>query len=243
VLCDQCKGRLLFGRHRNRTGTPYDYFSCTNRAVRRRRIRCDSSAHYPVPKVEDHVEQLYRTLELSEDVKQQIRSELRQGLSDRAALIGKEAETHERMLKKIEAKQEKLVQLFYDDLVTADVFERQQAKLKAETKAASRLRRVAITETQNIEEALEEALRRLDRIHASYLEATPLERRVMNRAIFERIEVGEDSTITGTTLTPTYKALSAWQPRLGRPSRNQACAQEPADRRSVFVRPSSGTAD
>ena len=243
VLCETCGGRLLFGRHRNRTGTPYDYFSCTNRAVRRRPIRCDTSAHYPVPKVEDYVEQLYRTLELSEDIKKQIRSELRSELSDRAALIGKEAEAHERTLKKIEAKQEKLVQLFYDDLVTADVFERQQANLKAETKAASRLRRVAITETQNIEEALEEALRRLERIHATYLEATPLERRVMNRAIFERIEVGEDSTITGTTLTPTYKALSAWQPRLGRPNRNQGCAQESTDRRSAFVRPSSDTAD
>jgi site-specific DNA recombinase len=243
VLCEKCKGRLLFGRHRNRTGVAYDYFSCTNRAVRRRPIRCETSAHYPVPKVEDEVEQLYRTLELSEDIKRQIRSELRSELSDRAALIGKEAEAHERSLTKIEAKQEKLVQLFYDDLVTADVFERQQAKLKAETKAASRLRRVAITETQDIEGALEEALGRLERIHASYLEANPLERRVMNRAIFERIEIGEDSAITGTALTPTYKAISAWQPRLGRPSRNQGCAQQPASRRSAFVRPCSDAAD
>ncbi len=243
VLCEKCKGRLLFGRHRNRTGAAYDYFSCTNRAVRRRPIRCDTSAHYPVPRVEDEVEQLYRTLELSEDIKRQIRSELRSELSDRAALIGKEAEAHERSLTKIEAKQEKLVQLFYDDLVTADVFERQQAKLKAETKAASRLRRVAITETQDIEGALEEALGRLERIHASYLEANPLERRVMNRAIFERIEIGEDSAITGTTLTPTYKAISAWQTRLGRPSRNQGCAQQPTGRRSAFVRPCSDPAD
>jgi site-specific DNA recombinase len=244
VLCDQCLGRLLFGRHRSRAGECYDYFSCTNRVVRRRRIRCQTSAHYPVPKVERHVEQLYRTLHLSDEVKQQIRAEIRQELSDRAALIEKEAEQHERRLKKIEAKQEKLVQLYYQDLVTLDVFEREQQKLKAEAKAARRLRRVAIVQTHDIEGALDEALRRIEHTHESYLEATPIERRVMNRAIFERIEVGEDSEITGTTLTPTYQALSGWQPRLGRPI---ACPKAEAEGqpgpRSVSFRPASGAAD
>jgi hypothetical protein len=65
----------------------------------------------------------------------------------------------------------------------------------------------------------------------------------VNRAIFERIEIGEDSAITGTALTPTYKAISAWQQGLGRPSRNQGCAQEPTGRRSAYVRPCSGAAD
>src|ERR1700721_261187 len=105
------------------------------------------------------------------------------------------------------------------------------------------MRRVAIKETQNIEEALEYALQRLDRKDATYPRANPLERRVMNRAIFERIEVGEDSTITGTTLTPTYKAIAAWQPRLGHPNSYQARGQEPADRGSAFVRPCSAAAD
>jgi site-specific DNA recombinase len=222
VLCDQCLGRLLFGRHRNRTGTPYDYFSCTNRAVRRRPIRCESSAHYPVPRVEDEVEQLYRTVRLSEEVKAQIRSELREELSNRAALIEQEAKRHERTLKKIEAKQEKLVQLYYQDLVTLDVFEREQAKLKTETKAAERLRKVAIAQTEDIEQALEGALARVEWTHQSYLEATPLERRGMNRIIFERIEVGEDAEITGTVLTPTYKAIAAWQPTLGQPKAKAA---------------------
>jgi hypothetical protein len=48
-------------------------------------------------------------------------------------------------------------------------------------------------------------------------DATPVERRVINLAIFERIEVGPDAEITGTRLTPVYKALTAWQPGLGQP--------------------------
>lgn len=43
----------------------------------------------------------------------------------------------------------------------------------------------------------------------------------MNNAIFERIEVGEDGTITKTALTPVYAALSAWQPGFGRPQAAQ----------------------
>jgi site-specific DNA recombinase len=197
-----------------------------------------------VPLVERRVERLYRTLHIAAEVKAQIRQELREELTNRAALIEQEAERHERTLKKIEAKQEKLVQLYYQDLVTMDVFEREQAKLKAEAKAAQRLRRVALMQTQDVEKALDEALVRIERTHQSYLEATPQERRIMNRAIFVRIEVGEeDGKITGTALTPTYKAIAAWQPSLGQPHAASADAQDQNGACSALVRPSSGDAD
>jgi len=242
VMCDQCAGRLLFGRHRSRSGDHYDYFSCTNRAVRQRRIQCHASGHYPVPRVEVNVEQVYASVYLSDEVMAQIRTEVREELAGRAGLVEREAERHERMLKQIEAKQEKLVQLYYDDLVTVDVFEREQAKLKAETKAAQRLRRVAIVQSQDVEQTLKDALDRLESIQQMYLDGTPLERRVLNRAIFERIEIGEDGQITGTVLTPAYQALSAWQPTFGQPPAIRE-TQAKADSRSDFVRPASDRAD
>jgi hypothetical protein len=60
-----------------------------------------------------------------------------------------------------------------------------------------------------------------DRPYDAYRKGTALERRVMNHVIFERIEVGGDGTITKTALTLVYKALSAWQPGLGRPQAAQ----------------------
>jgi site-specific DNA recombinase len=242
VMCDECLGRLLFGRHRSRSGEYYDYFSCTNRAVRQRRVRCDASGHYSVPRVEDYVEQLYRNVRLSDEVMEQIRTELREELAGRAGLVEREAERHERTLKQIEAKQEKLVQLYYDDLVTVEVFEREQIKLKAETKAAQRLRRVAIVQSENAEQNLQEALDRLQNIHQVYLDATPLERRVLNRAIFKRIKIGEEGEITGTELTPVYEALSAWEPSLGQPTTLRRTSGG-TDSRSDFVRPASDGAD
>jgi site-specific DNA recombinase len=220
VVCDECLGRLLYGRHRGRGGRQYDYFCCNNRTVRRREIHC-SSGHHAVPTVEEEVQALYRTLRLAPKVQEQIRVELRQELTDRAALIEREAERHQRALKAIEAKQEKLVQLYYDDRVTEDVFDRQQDKLKEERRAAQRLQDTAVAELEDIHQALDLALSRISKPYDVYHDGTELERRILNRAIFERIEVGPDGEITGTTLTPTYAALSAWQPGLGQPAARQ----------------------
>lgn len=217
VVCDECQGRLLYGRHRGRGGRQYDYFCCNNRAVRRRETKC-SSGHASVPTVEEHIEEHYRGVHISAEVQQQIRAELHAELVDRTALIEREAARHQRALKAIEAKQEKLVQLYYKDLVSEDVFAAEQDKLKDERRAAQRLQDTATTELENIQEALDLALSRVSKPHEVYTEGTELERRIMNRAIFARIEIGPEAEITGTTLTPIYAALSAWQPSLGQPA-------------------------
>lgn len=220
VVCCECGGRLLYGRHRGRTGTYYEYFCCNNRAVRRRKIQC-SSGHHSVPEVERLVEELYRSVQISEDVQEEIRRDLREGLADRTAVLEREADRHQRALTAIESKQEKLVQLYYQDLIGEEVFAREQAKLKAERAAANRLRSVASVQLEYAEQALDAALSRIKRPYEVYRDGTPLERRLMNRAIFERIEVGHDTNITTTSLTPVYDALSAWQPGLGRPAATQ----------------------
>jgi hypothetical protein len=103
VVCEECLGRLLYGRHRGRGGRQYDYFCCNNRTVRRREIHC-SSGHHSVPTVEDHIEQHYRTVRIPAEVQEQIRAELKADLTDRTTLIEREAERHQRALKVIEAK-------------------------------------------------------------------------------------------------------------------------------------------
>lgn len=239
VVCDECLGRLLYGRHRSHSGRQYEYFCCNNRTVRRRTIQC-SSGHSPVPTVEEEVQALYRTLRLDPKVQEQIRAELRQELADRTGLIQREAERHERALKAIEAKQEKLVQLYYKDLITEDVFAAEQDKLKTERRAAKHLQSTATAQLEDVQAALELALSRINQPYAVYSEGTEMERRIMNRAIFEHIEIGEEGQITGTALTPVYQALSAWQPSLGRPRRRQqgnGTKTEPPGACSSFVRP------
>ncbi|MBA3809148.1 MAG: hypothetical protein H0X28_12285 [Solirubrobacterales bacterium] len=217
-------GRLLYGCHRGRGGRQYEYFCCNNRAVRRRKTKC-SSSHASVPTVDERIQEHYRSVRIAPEVQEQIRAELRDELRDRSTLIEREAERHQRALKAIEAKQEKLVQLYYDDRVTADVFDRQQDKLKDERRAAKRLQDTATTELEDIQQALDLALSRVNKPYEVYAEGTELERRMMNRAIFAHIKIGDDAEITGATLTPVYAALSAWQPGLGQPAASQPQSQ------------------
>jgi site-specific DNA recombinase len=237
VVCDKCFGRLLYGLHRGKGGRQYEYFCCNNRTVRRREIQCPSG-HYAVDTTEQHViEQVYPTLFMPPHVHEQIRTELRTELVERTGVIQHEAERHDRALAQIEAKQEKLVQLYYQDLVTESVFAAEQDKLKTERRAAERLRATATAQLEDVQEALDLALSRVERPEEIYLDGTPLERRVMNLAIFERIEVGPDAEITGTVLTPVYEALSAWQPGLGRPKTPRKGSKAQDGPCSPFVRP------
>ena len=169
-----------------------------------------------------------------------IRAELRQELTDRTGLIQREAERHERALKAIEAKQEKLVQLFYKDLVTEDVFAAEQTKLKDERRAAKHLQSTATAQLDDVQAALDLALSRIEAPYEVYRDGTEMERRIMNRAIFEHIEIGEEGHITGTALTPVYSALSAWQPSLGRPHTRRQGSQGHGRQCSPYVRPATG---
>jgi site-specific DNA recombinase len=217
IVCAECGGRLLFGRHRSKTGATYDYFSCNNRASRARgRVRC-STGYYAVGDVERRVEALYGTVRLPDSAMALVRQEVARDIAERTAIVRKEAAKHERRIEQIEANQAKLVQLYYRDLVSEDVLEREQDRLREEKEAATRLLDVASLTAGAVEGSLEAALAAAADPQGSYLTGTALERRVMNKTFFERIEVGADGDITDIRLTPVYRALKTWHPGLGRP--------------------------
>jgi site-specific DNA recombinase len=216
VYCSECRGRLIFGRHRGRNDRYYEYFCCNNRSVRRRG-QCPTG-HYAVDVTEQRiVDEVYATVRIPAEIQQRIRDELNRELSERTKLVEHEAERHERRIKQIEAKQEKLIQLYFNDRISEDVFTAEQDKLKAERHAADQLRATATAQLDDVQAALDLALSRVERPQEVYRDGTPTERRLLNRAIFERIEVGPEAEITDTQLTPVYKALSAWKPGLGQP--------------------------
>jgi hypothetical protein len=215
LFCAECGGRLLFGRHRGRNGHTYDYFSCANRAVRRRHRRC-STGHYRVVEVERRVAALFPAMHVSPAEAAAIRRDVTDELAERQAVIHKEEAKHRRRIERIEANQAKLVQLYYRDLVSDDVLEREQSRLKEEKAAAQRLLDVARIEAEEVEGALDETLARATQPEVAYASGNDLERRVIASSFFERIEIGPDGDIPDPALTAEYDALRAWCPRLGK---------------------------
>jgi site-specific DNA recombinase len=220
VYCAECGGRLLYGRHRGNGGL-YEYFGCINRLSRKGGRHC-STSHYPVAMVERAVEDHYRTIRLTKKVRENVYVDVRRDASERAEIIRKDMERHERRIKKLEANQARLVQMSYDGLVSDEVLASEQQRLEVERLQAQRLLDATAIQAQDVESALDGALAKTSTPQATYLASTPFERRLLNQAFFTRILVGEDSEITGTTLTPVYTALAIWEPQLGKPKALEA---------------------
>jgi len=216
LYCADCGGRLLYGLHSGNGGT-YEYFSCTNRAARHNGGRCHTP-HYPARLVEKAVEEHYRTVRLTQAKQDEIRADVLADGAERAAVVEREIERHQRAIQTLEDNQARLVQLSYKGLVSDAVLARAQQRLDAEHAQASHLLELARLQSSDVRAALDEVLARTETPHSTYLASAPLERRILNQAFFKRLLIGEDVEVLGVTLTPAYAAVAAWEGTLGQPA-------------------------
>jgi site-specific DNA recombinase len=213
LYCAKCGGRLLYSRHRGNGGM-YEYFCCIKRLSRKQGGRCDSR-HYSVPQIEQEIAEYYRSVNLTELVRETIWADVRRDADERTVIVQKDIERHQRKIKKLTDNQARLIQLSYQGLVTNEVLATEQQRLEAEKLQAQRLLEAAELHARDIESALDGALAKTRTPHATYLASTPLERRLLNQTLFKRILVGDDSEIQSAELTPVYAALATWEPALG----------------------------
>jgi site-specific DNA recombinase len=215
IYCAECGGRLLYGRHKSKTGARYEYFCCTNRVSRKTGGRC-SSGHLPVSDVERKIECYYRTVRLPKFKQEEIRDDMRRDADGRQGVFRVEVERQQRKLEGLRGNQAHLVQLSYKGLVSNEVLAREQRRLEDEERQARRLLRQAELEMQDVDAALEEALARTNTPHATYLVSTPMERRIMNQTFFEKLFIGAEGGVNGVELTAAYQAMAAWDEAFGR---------------------------
>ncbi len=215
LYCAECGGRLLYGKYRGRGGV-YEYFSCINRTARRPNSTCDTP-HYPVHAIEEAIQEHYRTVHLSKTVRETVWADVTRDADDRAAVVKRDIDRHRRKTKTLEESQARLVQLSYRELVSEEVLASEQQRLETEKRQVGRLLRQAELQMQEIKTALDGALSKTKTPHATYRASTPLERRLLNQTFFKRILVSQEGQVVGTTLTPVYAALAAWNGTLGQP--------------------------
>ncbi len=99
----------------------------------------------------------------------------------------------------------------------------ERRRLEAEKQQAGRLLETAELHARDIESALDGALAKTKTPHATYLASTPLAQPDVLYAYPGR----RRGTIDSTELTPVYAALSAWEPRLGKPRRHLKAVPSP----------------
>jgi DNA invertase Pin-like site-specific DNA recombinase len=107
LYCAKCGGRLLYSRHRGNGGM-YEYFCCIKRLSRQQGGRCDSR-HYSAPQVEQAIAEHYRSVNLTERVREAVWADVRRDADERTAIVQKDIERHQRKIQKLTDNQARLV--------------------------------------------------------------------------------------------------------------------------------------
>lgn len=141
-------------------------------------------------------------------VRERIWADVSRDANERSAIVRKDIERHQRRIEKLEANQARVVQLSYQGLVSDEVLATEQMRLEDQKLQVQRLLNTAELQAEDIESALEKVLARTETPRTVYRESSPFERRLLNQTFFKRILIGEEAEVVGTSLTPTYPALS-----------------------------------
>ena len=168
------------------------------------------ASYAPVDAIEVEVAAEYLTgrLRLTRPERDLVRARVRDHAEAKAQTATRESERHARRLRELTDQQQKLIQLFYRDLVSEETLRAEQERIKTERAQAHRWSEAATRDVTDVMQALDEALSLLDRLHAPYRDATPSQRRLLNQALFSHIFVIDPGAVD-CELTELYEGLIA----------------------------------
>ena len=109
---------------------------------------------------------------------------------------------------RLDNEERKLLAAHYNDAISDHIFAEEQQRIRRERVAADELLRRYEIKQEAILETLDHALNLTKSVQAAYLQADDVERRLLNQAFFERIEIDSEE-ITGHELAAPFAQLAA----------------------------------
>jgi site-specific DNA recombinase len=210
LYCRECGCRLMFTQAKGKSGGTYDYFVCPGR----QHADC-TQPHHRVEAVEAAVEQHYATVRLSEADRCRVRAAVHAHVTAIKTQTAEQASESERKLLDLDAAEQKLLTKYYDDRVSEALFDKEQDRISRERVAANRqIERLSVKHDQ-ILDRLDQALALTDDIQRAYVNANPQERRLLNQAFFERLEIDTEEVGNARLAAPFQQlqvvARSPWE--------------------------------
>ena len=203
LICAHCGRRLFFSRNRGRRGGLYDYLVCGGRNAG----TCGQPYHR-AEAIEQAVERHYSTLQLTDDDRERVREAVHTHLHALAKAAAKETARARAEVTRLNNEERKLLTAHYADAISAELYAEEQARIRAERAAAENLlSRYQLSEAE-IERALDAALELTKDIETAYLNADPLERRLLNQAFFKHFEIDTEE-IVDDALNPPFAQIHA----------------------------------
>ncbi len=185
LFCGACNARMIVSHNRGNGGI-YEYFVCLGR--HQKRTTCTRSA-LRVEYLEQLVEDLYRTVQVEPGLVDAIREMLIEQFGRSHAALLEERAQQQRRLTRLEGQRQKLLDAYLAGAVPVDLLREKQAKISHEIEQAGKRADSLDVQFERVKTNLDKALDLAGNWYGAYCGSNERDRRQMNQAIFERIDV------------------------------------------------------
>lgn len=210
LYCGQCDMRMIVQVAKARTGDEYPYYSCLGRHSKR--TTCDLRS-ISIVTVEDLIQEQYDRLALrpshADSLRRVLLAELRTFTKD----TNRQRETLQTQKLEIERKQRKLLEAHYNDAIPIDMLRTEQHSLDSALNNVTRQLEALNTDLDDQARLIDQAIDLAQHSADAYRRAPDQIRRLLNQALFERIEVTmtdeDDHRVQAIVAVPFAELLGA----------------------------------
>lgn len=191
TLYCSCGAKMMIECPTGKSGITYEYFTCSGR---RKKNGCTRSAIL-IDRIEDRIDSTYGTNGLTPAEVDRVREVLG------AVFDQLEATTdHERALlttqkEKLDAERLKLVQAHHADAIPLDLLKSEQERIRTTLDAIEHRLENLATSYEDAREGLDQLADILTDLGDVYTRCEPAERRILNRALFDKIILDDEETV------------------------------------------------
>ena len=133
IRCGTCGSQLVYSMNKGNGGI-YEYFVCP----RNQRGEC-LQGYQPIDLVEAAIEDHYATVPFSAAEREEVRKEITKDLGERVATAQQEIERCEAVLEEVKEQERKLLHMHYEDRISGELFDDEQARIRERRKDAEEL--------------------------------------------------------------------------------------------------------
>ena len=201
VYCGDCGSRLMLIYARNRWGSTYAYLTCSGR--KRHTTDCQRQA-MPVDLVEELIEDEYRTIALSPELRDSIEELILEDFDTLQETASAERRELEAQRTALAAQRQKLLDAHYAGAIPLDLLKTEQDRIAIQLAGIDQQLTGADQNYEQARQTLADCLDLTRDCHTAYLQATDPTRRLFNQAFFSRIYIDEDNDTRQRTVRVDY---------------------------------------
>jgi site-specific DNA recombinase len=196
LYCGECGCRLTYSRNTGNGGT-YDYFVCSEK----QHGRCHQG-YKRADRAEAMLERYYDRVVVTPERKSKLREVITAEASRMQATSEKERTRCNNVLMGLDEQERKLLRAHYADRISDDLYDEEAARILREREQVERIASRLDVEFSEVLKNLELALTLLGDLRRAFCAAPPHVRRLINQAIFVKIELWDVDEMQGHLAEP-----------------------------------------